>query len=108
MSEQDTNGIDATRTSRSDSEPMETDAVPEKRLRRRPSLTRAVMAGLFHMRFSKGAVEVLAYQLGPSGRATRGIDRKTYADLRRAEKWIEDLVSFEEQRRPGLQRRIGR
>lgn len=76
-------------------------------MKRRPSLTRGVLAGLFHLLHNVNAAEVLKFELGTKARRLRKIDDKAAKDLRRAERWIDGMVEREEKRKPGLKRRIG-
>lgn len=74
----------------------------------KPSLTRSVIAGLWHLINTNGAADILRYNLGPAARASRGVDRKAHTDLKRAALWIENRFDWEEEFKPGLRRRIGK
>ena len=74
--------------------------------RRKPSLTRSVIAGLWRLRYTKGSAEVLEYALGPKGRALRRIDRRALRDLRRAEAWLDETIAWQEKKKPGMVKRL--
>ena len=76
------------------------------RARRKPSLTRPVLAGLYLLRHRPGADEVLEFALGPKARAIRKITQRNLEDLRRAEEWLDGMIEWAEAKRPGIKRRV--